>query len=140
MGNSQSMQKINFEDMQTVLKNHEAHLLINTLSENEQYCLLPHTIIASQEEQIINRFLQNRNKQIRIIIYGKNCNDEKIHVKYQQLVKLGFYNIFIYVGGMFEWLMLQDIYGFDEFPTTVKQLDFLKYKPCQKLNMRLLEY
>ena len=29
---------------------------------------------------------------------------------------------------MFEWLLLQDIYGDDEFPTTTKELDILKYK------------
>ena len=33
MGNSQSIQKINFEDVQYVLKNNETHLLINTLFE-----------------------------------------------------------------------------------------------------------
>jgi hypothetical protein len=36
--------------------------------------------------------------------------------------------------------MLQDIYGFNEFPTTSKQLDLLKYKPRQQLNVGLLEY
>ena len=59
-----------------------------------------------------------QGKHIKIIIYGKNCNDEKIYIKYQQLISLGFYNVFIYVGGLFEWLLLQDIYGSDEFPTT----------------------
>ena len=75
-----------------------------------------------------------------IIVYGKNCNDETIQKKYQQLLTLGFYNIFVYTGGMFEWLLLQDIYGKDLFPTTKKELDLLKYKPCQLLNIALLEY
>jgi hypothetical protein len=35
----------------------------------------------------------------------------------------------MYLGGMFEWMLLQDIYGRDEFPTTSKVLDILKYKP-----------
>ena len=34
----------------------------------------------------------------------------------------------IYIGGLFEWLLLQDIYGDDEFPTTTKIIDILKYK------------
>jgi len=51
-----------------------------------------------------------------------------VYKKYDQLVKLGFSNVFIYLGGLFEWLMLQDIYGYDEFPTTKKELDILKYK------------
>ena len=44
-------------------------------------------------------------------------------------MSLGFYNVYLYNGGLFEWLLLQDIYGFDEFPTTKKELDILKYKP-----------
>ena len=111
MGNSQSIQKINFEDVQYVLKNPESHLLINTLPETEQMCLLPNTVQANQEEIIINKYLKNGLKNIKIVIYGRNCNDEKIYTKYNQLTSLGFYNVYIYTGGLFEWLMLQDIYG-----------------------------
>jgi hypothetical protein len=140
MGNSQSIQKINFEDMQNVIKNPEIYLIINTLPESEQNCLIPNTIAPVQEETMINSFLQKRIKAIRIVIYGRNSNDDKIYEKYNQLIKLGFHNIFLYTGGLFEWLMLQDIYGFNEFPTTSKQLDFLKYKPKQILNVGLLKY
>jgi len=139
MGNTQSMKKINFEDMQTVIKNPEAYLIINTLVPSEQKCLIVNTTLAEEEESIINRYMKE-NKNIRIIIYGKNCNDESIQKKYQQLLTLGFYNIFVYIGGMFEWLLLQDIYGKDLFPTTKKELDLLKYKPNQLLNIALLEY
>ena len=139
MGNTQSMKKINYEDMQTVVKNPEIYLIINTLSHSEQQCLIINTTPANEEESIINRFIKE-NKSIRIIIYGKNCNDETINRKYQQLYSLGFYNIFVYLGGMFEWLILQDIYGKDLFPTTKKELDLLKYKSNQLLNIGLLEY
>ena len=139
MGNTQSMKKINYEDMQTVIKNPEVYLIINTLSPSEQKCLIVNTTVAEDEELIINKYMKE-NKNIRIIVYGKNCNDETIQKKYQQLLTLGFYNIFIYTGGMFEWLLLQDIYGKDLFPTTKKELDLLKYKPCQLLNIALLEY
>ena len=140
MGNTQSMQKINFEDVQFVLKNADNYLLINTLSENEQKCLIPNTTAIEKEIDIINKCIQKRNKQVKIIIYGKNCNDEKIYQKYNQLIGLGFYNIYIYTGGLFEWLMLQDIYGNTEFPTTEKEIDILKYKPIKLLNIHLLEY
>ena len=140
MGNSQSsIQKINFEDMQTACKNPEIYLLINTMPESEQGCLVIGTVSAHQEEAIINKHLRG-SKNIQIIVYGRNCNDEKVFKKYQQLLQLGFFNVFIYSGGLFEWLMLQDIYGFNEFPTTTKQLDLLKYKPRQQLNVGLLEY
>ena len=139
MGNTQSMKKINFEDMQTVIKNPEIYLIINTLPPSEQQCLIVNTTLASDEEAIINKFMKE-NKSIRIIIYGKNCNDETINKKYQQLYSIGFYNIFVYTGGMFEWLLLQDIYGKDLFPTTKKELDLLKYKSNQLLSIGLLEY
>lgn len=141
MGNTQSTtQKINYEDMQYVLKNSETHILINTLNDTEQTCLLPNTTNINEEEELINRLIKNGNKNVKIIIYGKNCNDDKLYKKYSQLTSLGFYNVYIYTGGIFEWLMLQDIYGTSEFPTTKKELDLLRYKPNKTLNVRLLEY
>lgn len=141
MGNKMSTSiKINYEDIQYILKNPEGHLLINTLSETEQECLISNTMNIKNEENIINSCIKNGRKDIKIIIYGKNCNDEKTINKYNQLTSLGFYNVYIYVGGMFEWLMLQDIYGEKEFPTTKKELDILKYKPYKVLNVQLLEY
>jgi hypothetical protein len=35
----------------------------------------------------------------------------------------------MYLGGMFEWMLLQDIYGKEDFPTTEEELDILKFKP-----------
>jgi len=141
MGNSSStIQKISFEDVQYVLANHETYLLINTMGNLEQECLIPFTIPADQEERIINEYMKNGEKKIKIIIYGKNSNDEKIYVKYNQLQNLGFYNVYIYIGGLFEWLLLQDIYGNSEFPTTKQELDLLKYKPSKRINIHLLKY
>jgi hypothetical protein len=139
MGNSQSIKKINFEDMQTVIKNAEIYLIINTLPQSDQSCLIVNTTLATDEEPLINKFLKE-NKSIRIIIYGKNSNDDTVQKKYQQLLSLGFYNIYIYNGGIFEWLLLQDIYGKDLFPTTKKELDLLKFKANQLLNIGLIEY
>lgn len=138
MGNVQSIKKINFEDVQIVIKNTELYMLINTLAENDQQCLIKNTVPIYQEELMINKYLKS-GKNMRIIIYGKNSSDEKMYKKYQQLLSLGFYNVFVYPGGLFEWLLLQDIYGAEEFPTTSKQLDVLKYKPSSVLNIMLLE-
>jgi len=138
MGNSQSIRKISFEDVQIIIKNPEIYLLINTLSESDQTCLIKNTVPISNEEIIINKHLII-GKNIRIIVYGKNCNDEKIYIKYQQLISLGFYNVFIYTGGLFEWLLLQDIFGSDEFPTSSKQLDVLRYKSQSLFNIHLLQ-
>jgi hypothetical protein len=140
MGNSQTIQKINYEDIQYAIKNSEQYLLINTLVESEQDCLIPNTININKEIEMINNFIKMGNKQVKIIIYGRNCNDEKIYSKYNQLNSLGFYNLYVYTGGLFEWLMLQDIYGNTEFPTTKKELDILRFKPPKFLNIQMLEY
>jgi len=57
--------------------------------------------------------------------------DTTVEKKYKQLASLGFSEIYLYSGGMFEWMILQDIYGNAEFPTTSKVLDILKYKPSR---------
>jgi len=81
-------------------------------------------------EKNINDLLdKNEVLQQRIVVYGKNCVDESAERKAKQLMSLGFSEVFLYVGGMFEWMLLQDIYGESEFPTTGKVLDILKYKP-----------
>ena len=128
MGNiiSTQINRINFIDMQKFINN-ENNLIINTLSDNNQNCLINNTITADKEVDLINKYLNN-NKHINIIIYGENSCDEKIVKKYIQLQKLGFFNIYIYMGGLFEWLLLQQIYGDNEFPTTSVVYDILKYK------------
>ena len=137
MGGSQSIQKINYEDIQYILNNKNSGILINTMREEEQECLIINTVNIHKEVELINNCLKNGKKHIKII---KNANEEKIYEKYSQLSSLGFYNIYIYPGGLFEWLLLQDIYGSDDFPTTKKELDILKYKPNKILNVPLLEY
>jgi hypothetical protein len=76
MGNSQSTSiKINYEDIQFIIKNPENHLLINTLSGSEQNCLIINTININNEENIINNCIKNGLKYIKIVVYGKNSND-----------------------------------------------------------------
>lgn len=142
MGNYQSsIKKISFEDIQFVLNQQEdSYLLINTMNALEQECLILNTLAHEKEEALINEYIKMGKKNKKIIIYGKNTNDEKIVTKYYQLLNLGFYNVYIYSGGLFEWLLLQDIYGFQEFPTTKKEMDLLKFKPLKCLNIPLIEY
>ena len=58
MGNTQPMKKINYEDMQTVIKNPEIYLIINTLNPNEQHCLIINTTSINDEEMLINKFIK----------------------------------------------------------------------------------
>ena len=117
MGNTSSVNKINYEDL-IFLSNQNDCILINTLPPSMQDCLIINTININEEEHIINSYLKTDQRKT-IIIYGKNCNDETIFKKYQQLNDLGFNNINIYTGGMFEWLLLQDIYGDELFKIQV---------------------
>ena len=50
----QSIQKISYEDVQFVIKN-QGSILINTLSEKEQECLLPNTVNINQEEEVTEK-------------------------------------------------------------------------------------
>jgi len=129
---SSKIKKIGFEDLQTAIskRGQGNYILINTLNALEQDCLIQHTLGIHLEEKTINDLLENyQMKKIHIIVYGKNNTDDTVERKYQQLISLGFSNVYLYYGGLFEWLLLQDIYGETEFPTTRKILDILKYRP-----------
>lgn len=133
MGNKQ-VRKISYEDVQNYILHPTDHAIymINVMPENEQHCLIPRTINAQDEVQFINKLIENKQiDKTKLILYGKNSNDPKLQVCYEKLYKLGFKDnqLFIYLGGMFEWLCLQDIFGAEEFPTTQSELDILKYKP-----------
>jgi len=147
MGNNISLTRnINFEDMQFAINEKESHiynnhqktLIINTLDNYQQHCLISGTLNIDMEIEILNLQLK-KNKDICIIIYGMNATDKKCIAKYEQLMKLGFWNVYIYTGGLFEWLLLQDVYGSELFPTTSINVDLLKYKGRRQLNVKMLE-
>ena len=127
MGNTTSTRKVNFEDVQYSMKNKNKFLLINTLDSSRQNILIKNTLPISKEEELINKLIKS-NQNVNIIVYDENANAPNLMKKYDQLIGLGFVNVFIYPGGLFEWLLLQDIYGFDNFPTTSQETDILKFK------------
>lgn len=137
MGSSQSIKKINFEDLQWALQN-PPNILISTMKKDYQNCLIHGTTPISNEENIINNYLQ-KDTSVPIIVYGINSCDNSIVDKYLQLCKLGFSNVYIYPGGMFEWLLLQDVFGDEIFLTTSNELDILKYKGSQQLGILMLK-
>ena len=127
MGNSTSTRKVNFEDVQYSIKNNNKFVLINTLNTNRQDILIKNTLCVNKEEELINTLIKT-NLNINIIVYDENANAPNLMKKYDQLIGLGFVNVFIYPGGLFEWLLLQDIYGYENFPTTKQETDILKFK------------
>jgi len=133
MGNQVSLvPKVSYEDIQMVVyrNTHVPHttLIINTLPPSLQHCLIKTTVDIRYEEQIVNT-MNNKNPDIMIIVYGKNSNDITILHKYEQLVKIGFTNVHIYTGGIFEWMLLHEIYGKDLFKITRYEIDILRYRP-----------
>lgn len=120
--------KVGFEDVLYAIQNPHVCYLINVLPSNEQSCLITGSMPYENEEKEINDLLKNNKHDAIIIIYGKNSCDNKVEEKYKQLFDLGFSQLYIYYGGLFEWLLLQDIYG-NDFVTTTPNLDLLKYRP-----------
>ena len=73
MGGVNSIQKINYEDIQYFISNssfvnNNSYLIINTLSHYKQDCLIKNTINCKEEESIINNLL-TKNKNIYILLY-----------------------------------------------------------------------
>ncbi len=130
MGNSNSINRVNFESVKNIIQNDD-YIIINTLSSNKQDILIEKTLSIVQEETTLNILLKN-NKEKKILIYVENSCDISLVKKYNQLNKLGFTNLFIYIGGLFEWLLLNEIYGNQEFPIINKNndiiIDILKFK------------
>jgi hypothetical protein len=130
---------IGFEDIKFAIDNPTKYIVINTLASNDQDVLIKTSIAPDTEEDVINAQLNDYNTpDVPIIIYGKNANDLSVEKKYKQLCRLGFKDVYMYPGGLFEWLLLQDIYGEEEFPTKqnalIKQMpDILRYKPSRVL-------
>lgn len=125
-----TIKKSDYEDVLHAINNPQTHILINTLPVGEQSVLIKNTTPYSEEESVINQILTAYTMDSKtVVVYGKNANDASAEKKYWQISNLGFQHVFLYGGGLFEWLLLQDIYGDVNFPTLGKTSYFLKYKP-----------
>ncbi len=136
MGNSQLIKKVNFEYIQSELNNNDS-FIINTLPIEKQECLITGTLTPRREIEILNHYLK-KNSNIKLIVYAENSSDESLSTKCHQLLKLGYTNILVYPGGLFEWLLLQDIYGDELFPTTSACRDHLKYKGRKNADLMMM--
>ena len=115
MGNIySSFETIHFKELQTLIGSDI--LLLNTLPQEHQSYLIYGTLCATKETDQMNFYLKT-NRSIEIILYGKDHLDRTMIEKYNQLKQLGFTRIRIYFGGLFEWALLQDIYGPSLFKT-----------------------
>ena len=92
--------------------------------------LISGTLSVEEEETFMNEYLSKYvENQKTIVLYGRNSCDDSPRKKRAQLLSLGISDVYIYAGGLFEWVLLQDIYGVSEFPTTAVVTDLLAYRP-----------
>lgn len=115
MGQSSSYPICTFQELQKLQNQKGEFILVNTLPLHRQNYLIQGTLPGIEESKRINEYL-HRNKHILIILYGLDCNDRSVLTKFAQLKTLGFSNVTVYRGGLFEWALLQEIYGCN-FPT-----------------------
>ena len=128
MGNA-SIKRVNFEDVQM-----RGALLISVLPNDDQSVLIDGTVRSGEEVAAVEDAIK---RKIPIIVYGRHANDEAAQAKYAQLCTLGS-TAYLYGGGLFEWLLMQEVYGTDLFPTSGSTLDHLKYKAPSLFSKRYL--
>lgn len=121
---------VSYEDVQRA---QTKYTIISTFPVTEQNLLIYHTVPCTVEITMVEESIKQKKP---IIIYGRHHLDATIYKKYDQIKKLGGV-AYIYPGGLYEWLLLQEIYGNDEFKTTFykKPMDLIKYKPNNVLNI-----
>ena len=113
MGVSASTSLVNYESVK------QTNVVLIHIMEESQRLLIAGSLNAQMETERVNDLMSNHEYETKIIVYGKNNHDyDSLLSKQKQLKSLGFKNVYIYLGGMFEWLLLQDVYGVKEFPTT----------------------
>jgi rhodanese-related sulfurtransferase len=127
----QKKYKIGFEEMHRAIRSPREYCVIHTMPAGEQDCLVLGTVKAEEEESRIEGILAilGSSSATKIVVYGRNNVDETVEKKYRQLIGLGLTEVYIYVGGMFEWVLLQELYGEDNFPTVGRCKDLLRFKP-----------
>ena len=95
MGNTQSLiKKVNFEDIRFAINNPSHYILLNTMTINQQSCLITNTLNVDEEVDYIDNLLKSRKTDKFIIVYGLNSNDDLAIKKYHQLINLQFIIIY----------------------------------------------
>jgi len=121
---------IGFTDMKHAVQNN--YVILNTLAETQQGCLIKGSLQAAEEESIMNDFLEHEETDKLIVVYGAHSCDDSVDKKVDELHEVGFRRVYVYVGGLFEWLLLQDVFGVNEFPTTTRCTDLLVFQPTRR--------
>jgi len=127
---NEEVRRIGFADMKHAVQH--GYLLINTLPESKQECLIKGTVLASEEEEVVNEIIEHDEMDKIVVLYGAHSADDHAEKKAMELGLSGFRRVYVYSGGLFEWLLLQDVYGETDFPTTSKVADLLSVQSIRK--------
>lgn len=107
---------LNFDDMKQAID--RGYTICHIMEEADEGIIIKNTLSVKDEIKKINDFLQNDQLDGMIVLYGRNYTDiDKLAQRQKQLNSLGFMRVFIYVGGLYEWVLLQNVYGDKLFPT-----------------------
>jgi hypothetical protein len=94
--------------------------LIHILERSEEQCLIAGTLSATDEESVISTLYEKSQFAVPIILYGNNHTQiAKLKQKAEKLFYMGFTQVGVYAGGLFEWLSLAEIFGVESFPCFV---------------------
>ena len=104
------VERITYEEMQRATKDTNG-FIVSTLPIGEQGCLVLRTLTPAEEEKRLNDCLKKGEASRPVVVYGRNAGDCSPEKKCVQLAGLGFTSVRLYAGGLFEWALLQDIYG-----------------------------
>ena len=131
-----SLERVTYEEVHAALRDSRV-CIVSTLPAHDQSCLIARTLAPQEEERRLNAHLKRGEARCPIVVYGRNAADGAPDKKCRQLQNLGFTSVRLYAGGLFEWVLLQDIYGAELFPTTSVCADPLLFKSAPTPRLRL---
>ena len=123
------MISIGSEDLKLLMRKHNAHLF-NGLPIGYTNCNIKGTVDPENAKEYIKNL--NKEKDL-VIVYCANATCSASHSFASKELR-GFKNKFLYTGGLYEWLLLQNFYSEKKFPTIGKcKLETMKdYKHLPK--------
>lgn len=111
MGVSISLEKVSACDIRYIQEKCSNDYVLITTIDNNNTPLIKGTVHPRDEEAVINGMLRGSGSSTKgVIVYGKNSQDMSVINKYKQLLQLNIGEIYIYTGGLFEWLLLYKKY------------------------------
>jgi len=99
-------------------------LLFNGLKKQYHSCIIPRTIPYSDMKKVI----KNMKEENIAVVYCANYSCNASH-KFAEKKLSHLETVYIYRGGVFEWLLLQKKYGKKKYPTSGDcNIEYMKHR------------